>query len=137
MIVHLLSGLVVVASAATFIGFTALVFVRRAVAEGFLRKFVSSARTHFIEQIFRALLGVSLVIYSSEMWQAEIFRVFGWVIVVTAVVLMLLPWQWHQRLGKIELPIMIRYLRLYAICVFSMGAVILYAVVAPQLIGKV
>jgi len=137
MVIHHLSGLVVAASAASFIGFTVLVFANRAAAERFLMNFVSSARTHFMEQIFRVLLGASLVIYSSEMWQAEIFRVFGWVIVVSSVVLMLLPWQWHQRLGKIELPIIIRYMRLYAICVFSMGAVILYAVFVPQLMGKV
>jgi len=137
MIIHLLSALVVVTSAMFFIGFTVLVFAKPAVAERFLMKFASSARTHFIEQSFRVLLGASLVIYSSAMRQTDIFRLFGWVIVISSVVLMILPWQWHHRFGKKLLPVMIQYMRFYAIAVFALGVVILYAMLAPQLKGAV
>lgn len=137
MTLHLLSGLVVVASATLFIAFTVLVFAKPATAERFLAGFASSARTHFAEQIFRVLLGGSLVIYSSAMWQTDIFQLFGWIIVVSSVTLMLFPWQWHHRLGKKILPVMIQYMRLYAICVFALGAVLLCAVLAPQLKGAV
>ena len=137
MIMQLISGLVVVASGAYFIGITVLVFAKPAVAERFFRGFASSARTHFVEQILRVLLGGSLVIYSPAMWQTDIFRLIGWVIVVSSVALMLFPWQWHHRFGKKILPVFIQHMRLYAIGTFAFGAVILYAVFAPQLKGAV
>jgi hypothetical protein len=137
MSMHLLSGLVVVASATLFVGLTVLVFAKPAVAERFFRGFASSARTHFAEQIFRLLFGGALVFYSSAMWQTDIFKLIGWLIVVSSVALMIFPWQWHQRFGQKILPVFIRYLRLYAIGCFLLGAAILYAVFAPQLNGAV
>jgi hypothetical protein len=137
MIIHFLSGLVVVASGASFIGFTVLAFAKPAVVERFLMSFASSARTHFLEQIFRLIFGGSLVIYSSAMWQTGFFRLIGWLLVVSSLVLMLLPWQWHHRFGNKVRPVLFQYMRLYAVAVFSLGAVILYAVFAPQLNGAV
>jgi hypothetical protein len=137
MTMRLLSGLVVVASATLLIGLTVLVFAKPSMAERFIRGFASSARTHFAEQIFRVLFGGSLVIYSSAMWHANIFKLIGWLIVVTSVALMVFPWQWHRRFGEKILPVFIRYMRLYAVGSFAFGAVIIYAVFAPQLNGAV
>ena len=137
MVIHLLSGIVVVAGATFFIGLAGLVFAKPAVAERFFMGFASSARTHFIEQILRVLFGGALVTYSSAMWQADIFRLVGWIIVVSSVALILFPWQWHHRFGKRMLPVFIQHMRLYAIGTFAFGAVILYAVFAPQLKGGV
>lgn len=137
MTVHLLSGLVVVASAMLLIGVTVLVFTKSAVAERFFRGFASSARTHFAEQIFRVVFGGSLVIYSSAMWQTGVFRLIGWLLVVSSVVLMLLPWQWHHRFGQKILPMFIQHMWLYAIGSFAFGVAILYAVFAPKFDGAV
>jgi uncharacterized protein YjeT (DUF2065 family) len=137
MILRLISGLVVVASATLLIGLTVLVFAKPGVAERLFRGFASSARTHFAEQICRVLFGGSLVIYSSAMWKTDIFRLIGWFIVVTSVALMASPWQWHQRFAKQILPVFLQYMRLYAVGSFAFGAVILYAVFAPQLNGAV
>lgn len=104
MTMHLLSGLVVVASATLLIGLTVLVFAKPVVAERFFLSFASSAQAHFVEQILRVLLGGSLVIYSSSMWQPHTFRLIEWAIVVSSVGLMLIPWQWHHRFGKKVLP---------------------------------
>jgi uncharacterized protein YjeT (DUF2065 family) len=133
MIIHRLSGLVLVASGVFFIWLAALVFAKPAVAERFFMSFASSVRTHFVEQILRVLFGGSLVIYSTAMWKTDVFRLVGWAIVVSSVGLMLIPWQWHHRLGKKLLPVLIQHMRLYAIGSFAFGSVILYAVFAPQL----
>jgi len=137
MVMHLLSGLVVVVSATFFIGLMVLVFAKPAVAERFFMGFASSALTHSIEQMLRVLFGGSLVIYSPAMWQPDVFRLIGWAIVVSSVGLMLTPWQWHHRFGKMVLPVLIQHMRLYAIGSFAFGTVILYAVFAPQLKGAV
>lgn len=134
---HLLSGIVLVASSGCFIGLAVLVFAKPAVAERFFLGFASSARTHFVEQIFRVILGGSLVIFSPAMWQSSTFRLLGWAIVVSSLALMIFPWQWHHRLGKKIMPVLIQHMRLYAIGIFALGAVILYAVFAPQLKGAI
>src|SRR4051812_33268382 len=132
---NLLAGAVLVASSAAFICLTVVVFAKPALVERFFACFASSARTHFVEQTLRVLFGGSLVIYSTAMWQSLIFRIIGWAIVTSSVALMLIPWQWHHRLGKKLWPGLIRHLRLYAIGSFVFGAVILYAVFAPQFRG--
>jgi len=109
------------------------VFAKPATAERFFRGFASSARTHFAEQTFRVVFGGSLMIYSSAMWQSVAFRIIGWLLVVSSVVLMLLPWQWHHRFGQKIMPRFIQLMWLYAIGSFAFGTIILYAVFSPQL----
>ncbi len=59
------------------------------------------------------------------------FRVFGWLIIVTASGLLLMPWQWHHQFGKWAVPLAIRHMKLYALGAFLLGASILYAVFPP------
>jgi hypothetical protein len=92
--------------------------------------FASSARTHFVEQALRLLVGTSLIVLSPAMWQANVFWLVGWAIVVSSVALILVPWQWHHRLGERVLPMIVRHLRLYAIGMFAFGAFLLYGVLA-------
>jgi len=60
------------------------------------------------------------------MWQPKVFWLLGWALVASSVVLMCLPWRWHDRLGRRLRPMLIRYLRLYAVGAFVLGAVLLY-----------
>ena len=65
----LVAAFVVVAFGLILIAFTGVVFAKPAVAERFLMRFASSARTHYVEQVFRLLIGVALVVLSPAMWQ--------------------------------------------------------------------
>jgi hypothetical protein len=49
------------------------------------------------------------------MWFPDLFKVFGWILVMTTVGLLLIPWQWHHRFGKWAIPFAIRHLRLFAL----------------------
>src|SRR5690606_23760323 len=108
----LVVGVVVVAFGLFLIALTGVAFAKPPLAERFLMAFASSARTHYIEQILRLVVGVSLIVLSPGMWQADTFRLIGWAIVVSSAALMLAPWQWHHRLGERVLPMLIRHLRL-------------------------
>ena len=125
-----LAGTVVVAFGLFLIALTGVVFVKPALAERFFLSFASSARTHYAEQVVRLLVGASLVVLSPVMWQAGMFRLIGWAIVISSVVLMLLPWRLHHRFGQRVLPIVVRHMRLYALGVFAFGVLLLYAVFA-------
>jgi hypothetical protein len=124
------AAVVVVAFGLLLIGFTGVVFAKPAIAERFLARFASSARTHYVEQVFRLLIGSMLVVLSPAMWRPNLFWVVGWVIVVSSAALMCVPWQWHHRFGERVRPIVLRYLRLYAVAAFAFGALLLYGVFA-------
>lgn len=131
----LLAGIVVVAFGLFLIGLTGVVFAKPALAERFFMSFASSARAHYVEQAFRLLIGASLVVLSPAMWQANVFRVVGWIIVVTSVGLILIPWRWHHSFGLWVLPMVVRHMRLYAVGLFAFGALLLYGVFAAGSYG--
>ena len=125
-----MAAVVVVAFGLSLITFPGVAFARPAIAERFLTAFASSARTHYVEQVFRLLIGAALVVRSPTMWQPTMFWLAGWAIVVTTAVLLCVPWQWHHRLGERVLPLLVRHLRLYAVGAFAFGALLLYGVFA-------
>jgi hypothetical protein len=127
-IVNLLSGLVVVGFCIFLIGLAIVIAINPRLAERFLRSFASSARAHYLEQGLRLLAGAALVEFASSMWHPKLFELFGWVVVVTAVGLMLMPWQWHHKYGTWAIPLVIRHMRLFALGAFALGGFILYGV---------
>jgi hypothetical protein len=121
---------VVVAFGVALIAFAGVAFAKPAIAERFLATFASSARTHYVEQVVRLLVGAALAVRSPMMWQPKMFWLVGWAIVVSSAVLLCVPWQWHHRLGERLLPLLVRHLRLYAVGALAFGALLLYGVVA-------
>jgi len=121
---------VVVAFAILLIAFTCLAFAKPPLAERFLMRFASSARTHYIEQIIRLLVGAALVVLSPSMWQPQFFWLIGWAIVISSAALMCTPWRWHHRFAERLLPTVVRHLKLCAVGPFAFGALLLYGVFA-------
>ncbi len=128
----LVAAVVVVAFGLLMIAFTGVTFAKPATAERFLMRFESSARTHYIEQVFRLLVGAALIVLSPAMWQPNLFWLVGWAIVISSAALVCVPWQWHHAFGKRVGPMLFRHLRLYAMGSFAFGALLLYGVFAGR-----
>ena len=124
------AAVVVVVFGLSLIAFTGVAFAKPARAERFLTAFASSARTHYIEQVFRILIGAALVVLSSTMWQPKMFWLFGWAIVISSAALICVPWQWHDRLGERLRPMLVRHLKLYAVGALALGVLLLYGLFA-------
>jgi hypothetical protein len=124
------AAVVVVGFGLLLVALTGVAFAKPAIAERFLMRFASSARTHYVEQISRLLIGAALVVLSPAMWRPTMFWLVGWAIVVSSAALMCIPWQWHHRLGERMLPIVVRHLRLYAVGSLAFGSLLLYGVFA-------
>ncbi len=122
-----LAGIVVMASGLWLVGLAASIVVIPARAARFLTGFASSARAHYTEQVLRLIAGSAIVVFAAEMRFPDLFRVFGWLVVLTTSVLLLIPWQWHHRFGEWAIPLAIRHIKLYALGAFVLGAFILYA----------
>ena len=127
-IMSLLSGIVVVGSCFFLIGFSVVVATKPSLAERFLTSFASSARAHYTEQVSRLLVGAAMVNFARLMWYPNVFKLFGWLLVVTAAGLLLIPWKWHHEFGKWAIPLAIRHLRLFALGASTLGAFVLYGV---------
>jgi hypothetical protein len=124
------AGAILVAFGLFLVGLTVVAFAKPAVAERFFMSFASSARAHYAEQVIRLLIGTSLVIRSAEMWQPKVFWFVGWAIVLSSLVLILSPWQWHQRFGEKVRPMLIRRMKLFAVGLLAFGVLLLYGVFA-------
>jgi hypothetical protein len=128
LIMELLSGILVVAFGAFLIGLAALIAIKPQLAERFLRSFASSARAHHTEQALRLIAGGALVSFAPSMWYSDVFKLFGWLMVVTAVALLLLPWRWHYEFGKWAIPLVIRHMKLFALGAVALGTLLFYGV---------
>jgi hypothetical protein len=58
---------------------------------------------HYPEQVLRLIVGGATVIFAPSMWYPDLFRLFGWLLVVPAVALLLLPWRWHHAFGILSM----------------------------------
>lgn len=126
-----LAGIVVVASGVALIAFALWVALAPERAAAFLRRFASTLRAHLTEQLLRLAAGGAILLYAGEMWFSHLFRPFGWLLVLTSLGLMLLPWRWHRRFAGWATPLAIRHLRLYAFACLALGGAILFAALAP------
>ena len=124
------AAVVVVVFGLALITFTGVAFAKPARAERFLMAFATSARTHYVEQAFRILVGAALVVGSSTMWQPTVFWLLGWALVVSSAALICVPWRWHDRLGERVRPMLVRYLKLYAVGALALGVLLLYGLFA-------
>lgn len=123
---ELLSGVVVGAFGAFLIGLAGLIVTKPLLAERFILSFASSARAHYTEQTLRLIAGGAMVIFAPSMWHPDLFKLFGWLIVVSSVALLLVPWRWHHEFGKRVLPLVIRYMKLFALGAFGLAVLIFY-----------
>ena len=103
----LLSGILVVGFGAFLVGLGIVIAINPLLAERFLKSFASSARAHYTEQASRLVAGVAIVIFAPSMWFPDLFMLFGWLIIVTTLGLLLIPWQWHNKFGEWAIPLAI------------------------------
>lgn len=125
-IINVVSGIVVVGFSLFLIGMAVLIVFNPSVAERFLRSFASSASAHYTEQGLRLNVGVSIVNFADSMWCPNVFRIFGWAIIVSTAGLLLIPWRWHHKFAARVMPPIYRHLKLFAFGAFALGAFILY-----------
>lgn len=84
-------------------------------AKAFLSSMASSARAHYFELLVRSVLGVAFILYAPHARFAGVFLLFGWVLIVTTICLLAVPWRWHHRFASWSVPQATRHMRLFAL----------------------
>jgi hypothetical protein len=94
-------------------------------AKAFLLGFATSAFTHYLEMALRLVVGGSMLYQAPHLKYATAFAVFGWMMIATSAVLLILPWKWHHRFAEKAVPQALRYLPFVGIVSLALGSAVL------------
>ena len=117
-----------VIGAGAFLVALALALVARPrTASRFLLGFAGSAGAHYAELGVRALAGWAFLRHAPGMVFPRVFSGFGWILLVTTAVLLLLPWRWHRSFARKTVPPALERSGLMALGALAGGAVVIWA----------
>ena len=119
---------IILLAALTLIGLSFIAFIKPTFAKHFLRQFAVSSKAHYTEQLIRIVFGLSLILYSPQMLYSEVFFFFGWLLVITSMGLLCIPWLWHKKFADKVIPWVIRLLPVYAVSCLVLGGFVAYGV---------
>jgi hypothetical protein len=130
---EILSGSIMVMFGLYLIGLLVVTVLNKKTAVRYFSSFASSARAHYLEQVVRLIIGISMLTFSKSMLYPQFFEIFAWIIILSTVVLIVIPWTWHNKAGKWAIPLTIRNLKFYAVSASIFGVFLLYCVIKPIL----
>ncbi|GGA78912.1 hypothetical protein GCM10011521_16410 [Arenimonas soli] len=119
---------VVALAALFFITLGAASLVAPAGASRFLLGFAGSPGKHYAELAIRFVVGGAFLLAAPYVLWPGAFSVFGWVLVATTAVLLLIPWRWHHRFARHAVPEALRFLPLVGVASVVLGGLVLWAV---------
>lgn len=122
-----IAAVIVVLAGIWLIALAMVAFAKPGRAKQFLNGFASSAFTHFFEVFLRIIVGTAFVIYASHMKFSMAFTVFGWVLLLTSVVLLFVPWKLHRRFTEWSVPLATKRMMLLGFGSFIAGLFILFS----------
>lgn len=94
-----------------------------------LREFASTNFINYTEITIRLFVGIAFILYSDLAKSPEIFRIFGWFMLITALILYFVPRKLHHNFSTKSADIIKPYyFRLIAPFAFVFGGLIIYNV---------
>ena len=107
---------------------TACIFAP-AIAKRFLLGFAGSAFKHYLEMTLRIVVGIALVIQAPRLPYSTALAMFGWTLIATTAVLIVIPWTWHHRFAEKVLPRVLGSLPLIGIVSLAMGSGLFFCLI--------
>ena len=126
-IIKFLSGIIILSFGIFLLGLAIIIVIKPGRAERFLGSYANSARAHYTEQVGRLVVGIALVTLAPSMWYTNLISILGWLLVVTTLGLLLIPWQWHHKFGEVVIPLTLKYMKFYALGALLLGIFVLYS----------
>lgn len=130
--INLLSLAIIVLSGLYLLWLAWLSFAAPVRAARFLSSFASSARAHYLELFIRLVVGASLLLYTPQMQYPNLFRIVGWVLIITTLPLLAVPWRWHQQIAQRAVPCTTGNLKICGLASALFGGFVLACVTLGQ-----
>jgi len=125
-------ALTLVLGAGLFLMGLALALVARPrTASRFVLGFAGSAGAHHAEMGVRALAGWAFIRHAPGMAFPRVFLGFGWILLVTTALLLLLPWRWHRSFARKTVPVALERSALLALAAAAGALVVAATVFGP------
>ena len=118
----------VTAAGAFLLGLGTVSLVAPTRASRFFLGFAGSPGKHYAELAIRVVLGAAFLLAAPRALWPGAFTVFGWLLLVTSLGLLLVPWRVHRRFAERAVPQALRFLPLLGASSMVWGGVILWAV---------
>jgi hypothetical protein len=99
---------------------------RRTLAENFLSGFATSSLLHFVEISIRIIVGAALVLAAPRLFPTILFTIVGWILVVTSVVMLFVPWELHRRFAAQSVPRALPFLSLIGVVSLVAGGALMW-----------
>ena len=123
------ASIAVVASLGLFfvvLGLTALLSPAR--ASRFLLGFAKTAQRHYAELTLRFIAGGALIFAAPQLLGSNVLALFGWVLVATTLVMLVIPWRKHQQFAHRSVTQAIKFIAIIGVCSTVIGLLVLTAV---------
>lgn len=128
--IDLLASAVIVAAGLYLIALGVGCFVQPNAAAAFLLGFAGSAFVHYRELALRLLVGAALVAKAAALPYPPLFNAFGWVLIVTSIAMVVVPWRWHRQFAQRAVPCALRYTKSLGVTSIVLGAALVASVVS-------
>lgn len=102
-----------------------------AAASRFLMGHASSGPLHYLELGLRIAIGAAFVLRAPQMLLPGVFAAFGWLLVATSALLLLVPWQWHRRFAEPAVAQALAFRPVIGVASLLMGLAVLAAALYP------
>lgn len=110
-----------------FVCLASVAFASPGVARRFLEGFAGTRLVHFLEMFIRIVVGTAFVLHAPQMKFSGVFSVFGWVLIVTTLILSFVPWKLHRRFAEWSVPLATKRMMLVGLGSYIAGLFILFS----------
>lgn len=128
-ITHVFAFLILILAGIYFLLLGTVCIFAAAMAKHFLLGFAGSAFKHYLEMILRMIVGIAMVIQAPHLLYPTAFTVFGWMLIGTTAVLLVIPWTLHQRFAEKVLPRVAASLPLMGVVSIVMGSGLMFCLI--------
>lgn len=94
-------------------------------AKRFLLDFASSAPKHYAELGVRFVVGSAMLLVAPHSIYSAALTAFGWLLIVTTVLMTIVPWRVHRRFAEAAVPQALRFLPLIGAISVVLGGLFL------------
>ena len=114
-----------------FVGLGVVAIVAPTRAEQFLLGFAKTRAKHLWELGIRFVAGAGLLMFAPRSRFPEALSALGWVLLVTTLGLLVIPWRWHEKFSRRAVPAVTPYLRVIVVFSLALGAALFFAMTPP------
>ena len=98
-------------------------------AKRILNAFAATFQLHFLEMAVRIIIGAAMIFYAGNMKFPVFFHIFGIILIVTSIIMLFVPWRYHQRFARFVLRPLIQNVWVFGILSLPLGLFVLYSLI--------